>query len=160
MKKLYYTKEELLEAGRRYKRQEVMRLKATLTPEEWDERCRLRRAKQQKYYQQRRRNTAEGYAERLVERARQMTKDTDLTFEYVLNLIHKGCSVTGRPFIYENPFSSKHNPYAPSIDQVIPKGGYYKSNIQIMCSCINRFKNDLQPEDFKIVWRALTNKKD
>ena len=160
MKKLYHTKEQLLEAGRRYKLNEILRLKEKSTPEEWEEYCKQRRFKQQKYYSQRRRDTAEGYADRLVERARAMTKDSDLTRGYILELIQKGCSITGKPFVYVNPFNSKHNPYAPSIDQVVPKGGYYKSNIQIMFSCINRLKNDLQPADFNTVWRALTNKKD
>ena len=66
------------------------------------------------------------------------------------------CAVTGRAFEFTNPFECFHNPLAPSIDQINPSEGYYKNNVQVILSCINRFKNDMPNEDFIKLWEALT----
>ena len=108
-------------------------------------------------YQRDRRSSPEGYVDRMLERARSRTPDSDLTRELLLTMIADGtCCVTGTQFEYENRFNCYHNPLAPSIDRIDSQRGYYADNVQIMLSCLNKFKNDLPNSDFLALWKALT----
>lgn len=110
-------------------------------------------------YQRGRRNTPEGYVDRFMERIRLRTPDSDITREFLLGLISTGkCCITDVEFSYTNKYNSYHDPLAPSIDRIDSTRGYYMDNVQILLSCINKFKNDLPNEDFLELWKALTEK--
>lgn len=107
-------------------------------------------------YQQSRRKSLEGYVDRFMERIKLKTPDSDITREFLEELLSCGvCCITGTNFKYENEYDCYHNPLAPSIDRIDSKKGYYKDNVQIMLSCLNKFKNDLPNEDFINLWKAL-----
>lgn len=108
-------------------------------------------------YQRLRRNSPAGYVDRIVERVNKYTPDTDITRQFIKDLLlSEKCSVTGLEFEYSNRFNSYHNPLAPSIDRLDSTKGYYVDNVQLVLSCINRFKGDLPHEDFVALWKALT----
>jgi len=106
-------------------------------------------------YQRERRHTPEGYVDRFLERARIRTEDTDLTRDF-FNDKMKTCAFSGKGFVFKNHYDCYHNPKAPSIDRIDSKIGYYKDNVQVIWSCLNRMKNDLPPEDFDAIWKELT----
>ena len=106
-------------------------------------------------YRQTRRCTKEGYVDRFLERAKATTPDTDLDREFFEGLMDR-CCVTGKEFMYKNPYDCYHNPLAPSIDRIDNTKGYYRSNVQVILSCLNRFKNDMPNKDFLELWKALT----
>lgn len=111
-------------------------------------------------YRNKRRSTKEGYVDRFLERATLTCPETDLTREYLLWLMEDGkCCITGVEFTYSNEYDCFHNPTAPSIDRIDSKKGYFKGNVQIMLSCLNRFKNDLPNKDFLSLWKALKESK-
>lgn len=112
-----------------------------------------------KQYRDSRRKSKVGYVDRFMERVVLKTPDTDITRDLLEVLVEAGvCCITGVEFEYENSYDSYHNPLAPSIDRIDSKRGYYADNIQIILSCLNRFKNDLPNEDFLKLWKALTEK--
>jgi len=110
--------------------------------------------KRQKYSRDRR-NKPEGYVDRFLERAKIRTPDTDLDREFFTDKMDK-CNITGRKFKYTNPYDCYHNPFAPSIDRIDSRKGYYKSNVQVILGCVNRMKNDMPNEEFLKLWEALT----
>lgn len=110
-------------------------------------------------YQRERRNTPDGYVDRFMERIRLKTPDSDITRDFLTGLIStEKCCITGVGFSYTNKYNSYHDPLAPSIDRIDSERGYYLDNVQILLSCINKFKNDLPNEDFLKLWKALTSK--
>ena len=111
-------------------------------------------------YRNKRRSSKAGYIDRFIERATLVCPETDLTREYLFKLMEDDkCCITGMPFAYSNEYNCFHNPKAPSIDRIDSKQGYFKGNIQVMLSCLNRFKNDLPNEDFLVLWNALKEAK-
>lgn len=106
-------------------------------------------------YRRQRRNTLLGYVDRFVERAKLFTPDTDVDRKFFEKRMEK-CAITKKDFQYENFFDCTQNPLAPSLDQINPGAGYYKSNVQVVLSCVNRCKNDMPNEDFLNLWKELT----
>ena len=102
------------------------------------------------------RESETGYIGGFLKRARWCTPDTDLDREFFEGKM-KTCCVTGKEFLYSNPYSCFMNPLAPSIDRIDSSVGYYKGNVQVVLACINRFKNDMPNEDFLELWKALTS---
>lgn len=103
-----------------------------------------------------RRKTKAGYADRFMERLKLRTPDTDIDRGYLMSVFNDNCAITNRPFEYEKTYNSYHNALAPSIDRIDSKIGYYKGNIQIVLSCINRMKNDMPNPEFLELWKVLT----
>lgn len=104
------------------------------------------------------RNTLEGYIKKLASRCREMTLDTDID-EYYIRSLFRGCeyccTITKMPFQYRNPSSTFHNPYAPSIDQIIPSMGYYKDNVQLLTVFTNKAKSDLPVGEFIQIMNSI-----
>ncbi len=104
-----------------------------------------------KQYFEEKRNTEDWYVDRLVQRARAVTKDTDITKEFVRDLLRGcdyRCSLTKLPLKYENDYGTFHSPLAPSLDQIVPAKGYYKENVWILATFVNRAKGEIAIEDF------------
>ena len=107
-------------------------------------------------YQRKRRSTREGYADRIIERARKGTPDTDIDRDFILSNLKDTCQVTNVPFRYSRDLTSFQNPYAPSIDRIDSSRGYYKDNVQIVLVAINLAKSESSMEDFINVWKDIT----
>ena len=108
-------------------------------------------------YQQKRRNTKEGYVDRALERARSLSPDTDLTREYLFSLLEEDrCNVSGVPFSYaKSGKTSWESPYSPSLDRIDSNLGYYKGNVQVVLTTINLAKNRMSMKDFTEVWKEI-----
>lgn len=154
MKKLYFSEEEVKAAKSRNAKRYRERHKDKVRQRDiaWKSANKDKLAA----YRQHRRNTPEGYVDRFLERAKIRTPDTDLDRDFFKDKM-EACAFTGHPFTFEWDGDSYHNPTAPSIDRINSKIGYYKNNVQVVLSCINRMKNDLPQEEFNTLWRALTN---
>ena len=98
----------------------------------------------------------DGYADRFMERINLKTPDSDISREYLLSIFGTHCPISGRIFEYEKSYNAYHNALAPSIDRIDSKVGYYRDNIQIILSCLNRMKNDMPNDEFLELWKALT----
>lgn len=120
----------------------------------WKDKNKEYHQKQARDWYQSRTLTKEGYAQLLAGSAKKRTKDTDITSEFILNLLGN-CAVTEKPFVYGNTFSTFSNPLAPSIDRLDNKKGYYKNNIRVVFNCINKMRNDLTVEQFNNLWDYL-----
>ena len=84
-------------------------------------------------------------ARRMCKRARENSKAKNRKYsispEFVLELIEKQdfrCAVTG---IELSLPSRKRDPWAPSLDQVLPGKGYTTDNVRIVCMIVNTAMN-------------------
>jgi hypothetical protein len=71
-----------------------------------------------------------------------------ITFEDIENLLVacKGkCQITGCDLDFA--WDGKRNPYAPSIDQILPGKGYTRKNIQVVALWYNRMKSTLTDKE-------------
>jgi len=110
-----------------------------------------------KKYQQARRATKDGYADRFMGRIKAHNPTTDVSREYLLSIFGDQCAVTNVPFQFiRNGKNSFENPYAPSIDRIDSKLPYQVDNIQVVLSAINFAKNAMSMKDFTNVWRDIT----
>jgi hypothetical protein len=94
-------------------------------------------------------------------RARHAGLPFDLTLEWLLGVLNKSdytCERTGMPFIFtsaaasEGPYSS---PWAPTLDQIAPGGGYTEDNTQVVCIMYNTAKNVFTDRDVLAFASAL-----
>ena len=81
------------------------------------------------------------------QRARKKGLPFDLTIDWVEDKLRDGyCEISGIKF-YIKPYSRKEeyvrvHPHSPSLDQILPSGGYTMDNVQIVCDQVNKFKGD------------------
>lgn len=85
--------------------------------------------------------------------------DFNLDYDYIQNLLincNYKCSLTDQ----EMTFSLGKNrvPTNMSIDRLIPKLGYVKGNIQLVCSYVNQFKNDQDNDYFINICKLIAKK--
>lgn len=109
-------------------------------------------------YSDKRRNTLNGYIDKILWRLRKTNPNTDIDRKFLKDLILKNderCIITGVKFDYSNQFNSYHNPLAPSLDRIDSTKSYYKDNVQFMLVSVNRMKGDLPDEDFKQLLKVL-----
>lgn len=107
-----------------------------------------------------RRNTKAGYIDRMLERAKQRTPDTDIDRMYLESLTSAGvCNLTNIPFMYANELTpdSFLSPYAPSLDRIDSKRGYYTDNVHVILAAMNFAKNDMPLDLFLSVWTNIFN---
>lgn len=88
-----------------------------------------------------RRQTEDGRVQELYNNARQRAKKRGLPFtitrDWIRGALSAGrCAVTGLPFEW-----SSRSPYAPSLDQIDPVGGYTPGNTRITVAIFNYAKN-------------------
>lgn len=60
------------------------------------------------------------------------------------------CPVLGVPIILE-----KRSPYAPSLDQINPRGGYTIENIRVISTRANILKNNMTVEEARMIYEDL-----
>jgi len=75
-----------------------------------------------------------------------------VSLEKIIEGIEKGyCCQTGIAFnlIDPPPSGMSKHPYAPSMDQIIPNGGYNDANIQIVCWAYNIGKQQMSDDEYK-----------
>lgn len=156
MRKKYLTDEERKQARREASRRYYSTNKGAAQKKTYDKAYRASAKGSRTAYQQTRRHTREGYIDRFLERARVRTPDTDLDREYLEGIFGETCHISGQGFEYVNTEACYHNALAPSIDRIDSRYGYYRGNVQIILSCINRMKNDMPNDSFLKLWKALT----
>lgn len=67
------------------------------------------------------------------------------------------CAITGVPFVaaFERYGARGPHAYSPSLDQIIPGGGYTKGNVRIVLWCVNAFKGQMADREAQVVALAL-----
>lgn len=93
-------------------------------------------------------NTINGRAKTLWHgaRSRAKSKDTECTIDrdWVHQKLSEGvCEATGIPFV----LTDGRHPFAPSLDQINPQGGYTKENTQVVICIYNYAKANFAHED-------------
>jgi len=81
----------------------------------------------------------------------------DITIEHTLKLLRKqgyACAKTGIGFQCSNNPPEK-SPWAPSLDQTTPGGGYTENNIQLVCQMYNYCKHTWRHKDVLEFARAV-----
>ena len=98
----------------------------------------------------------------LLESARQRAAKFGLPFTLTqewFQRTYKGkCELTGIDFTSTGRLTGKISPFAPSLDQIVPKGGYTPENVQIILWAINRFKGDMPFATMIMIARALVDR--
>lgn len=86
----------------------------------------------------------------------------DLTGEWVLEKLLAGrCEATGIQFdLYDGDYHTEgtHRMFAPSLDQIKPRGGYTMDNVQVVCWCYNAAKSTGTDADVLRMAEALVSK--
>lgn len=83
-------------------------------------------------------------------KARQKNLPFELTYEvisFMCELQNECCSLTGFRFDYKST-QYRNRPFAPSVDRVDNAKGYIYGNIQIVCTMVNKAKNEYSQEMF------------
>lgn len=100
--------------------------------------------------------TPQGRLKQLLTNARRRARDFNLPFTlteaFLRPKLERGlCEVTGLPFDF-----AFNSPWAPSLDQTIPKGGYTPGNTKLVVWAYNIAKQSFTHEDVVRLARALT----
>lgn len=91
--------------------------------------------------------TPKGTVTALLNYARDRSKKESLPFEidrdFVAAKLAVGlCEVSGLPVQRISPGGHRTHPFAPSLDRIIPKLGYTKSNTRLVLFAVNRAMSD------------------
>lgn len=82
----------------------------------------------------------------------------DLDHEFLVELWENqngACALTAIPFYLGPPPEEGHTPaYTPSIDRIVPKLGYTKSNVRLICYHMNIALSDFGDEGFEKLAKA------
>lgn len=73
-------------------------------------------------------------------RARADGQPFDLDYEWAITQIEAQqfrCALTGIQFYSRFDGTCRVHPFGPSIDRIIPKGGYVRTNVRIVCFAVN-----------------------
>lgn len=74
--------------------------------------------------------------------------------DFLLELWHKQegkCALTGLPMTY----SQGLNPFSVSVDRIVPKKGYYKKNVRLICFAVNSLRGAGSDEAMYTIAEAL-----
>lgn len=99
--------------------------------------------------------------DRILERVKKRTPDTDIDRDFLTATLTGTCSLSGVSYQWEK-FSSTSftNPYAPSLDRIDSSKGYYKNNVQWVLSLLNFAKNEMTMKDFSKAMLLLIESKE
>lgn len=102
-----------------------------------------------------------GFAQYLVSSARKragkQSIDFDIDIDFVLGKLKNGvCEVTNIPL---NMTRGKRGPFSPTLDQIMPGGGYTKNNTQLVCWIYNSAKGNWSHEEVIFFAKAILNGK-
>jgi hypothetical protein len=80
----------------------------------------------------------------------------ELTNDWYWEIVDRGyCQASGLPFVINDKL--KH-PFSPSVDQIVPGGGYTFENSRITCLIFNTAKNGWHDEDVLKLSRGMVEK--
>jgi hypothetical protein len=83
----------------------------------------------------------------------------DLDREWVSERLLAGvCEATGLPFEFKLAEGQTRNPFAPSIDQIVPSKGYTKDNCRLVAMIYNYAKNNFSDADVLKMATALMSR--
>lgn len=88
-------------------------------------------------------------------RARNQSVPFNLTTDWLSSQVEAQdgcCAMTGIKFKLDR---ETHSPFAPSIDRVVPAGGYTQENCRIVCYIVNCAKNQFTDAELMKMARAL-----
>lgn len=90
---------------------------------------------------------------RLFDNAKHRANTKGIPFDITIDdiVVPDVCPVFGVPFVWGDGI----NDYSPSLDKVIPKLGYVKGNIQVICTLANRIKSNATAEQVEKVLQYL-----
>ncbi len=98
---------------------------------------------------------------KLYSMAKNRAEKSDLPFDIDLNYLvelwdlNEGkCCLTGLPFQLDNSEKGKTNPETVSIDKIIPKLGYTKGNVRLVCYQINIALSEYGEEQLERMCKA------
>ena len=77
----------------------------------------------------------------------------DIVTEDVLELLTDSCPICKEVYVE----IGERRRYRPSIDRIIPKNGYVKGNIIVVCCRCNRIKNDATPDELIMIGTFYKN---
>lgn len=83
------------------------------------------------------------------DRAKRKKLDFSVTEDYIIELLNKQkykCALSGTALTFE--LGNGRTPTNMSIDRIDSRMGYVQNNVQLICSAVNQFKNDLPQEYF------------
>ena len=105
--------------------------------------------------------TLDGRIQVLFNNAKQRANRQNIPFTITREIVRQKlvdcknrCEVTGGPFDYSFRNDVYQNPFAPSLDQRIPRAGYTPENTQIVALWYNRMKGDLADEEAKTILKS------
>ncbi len=81
-----------------------------------------------------------GMHRRALDRSRRRNIQMELTLAQLIDIAKKSqgvCELTGIPFDWEKDPSVMVAPYAPCLDRIDSQKGYLKSNVRLVCNCVN-----------------------
>lgn len=109
-------------------------------------------------YGRKRASSRAGYIDRIFERVKLRTPDTDIDRAFLESTLTNKCSLTNVPYVFDRSRGTAFmNPYAPSLDRVDSSVGYMKNNVQWVLSAVNFAKNEMNIDMFELVWRDIMN---
>lgn len=96
----------------------------------------------------------------MCDRARKRAKESGLQFdldtEWVLSRLEIGtCEISALPFDFS---SGKRQAFGPSIDRIIPGGGYTKQNCRVVLNAVNTALMDWGLDSFIGIAKAIAAK--
>lgn len=107
----------------------------------------------------RHRNPTRVLLESAQRRAAQFGIPFTLTPEWARKTYTGRCALTGIEFTSTGRLTGKISPFAPSIDQIIPRRGYTPDNAQFILWALNRFKGDMPNETMYHIATALVQRR-
>ena len=83
----------------------------------------------------------------------------NLTVEFLAEKIMRGrCEVTGIPFELGSSDEHHTKAFSPSVDRIIPGGGYTQNNVRVVVYIYNIARSDFSEDDVLTFAKALVAK--
>jgi len=96
-------------------------------------------------------------------RAKKSAVEFSLSMEWAFDTLSAQdmrCAVTGLPFYSSEVEGSWHHPYSPSLDRVIPRGGYTPENTRIVLYAVNSMLSDWGEDIFAKIAGAYLKRRE
>lgn len=93
-------------------------------------------------------------------RAAEKSVPFDIDTEYMMTLWSGKCAISGIPLELGRSEKGKVNPYAPSIDRIVPSLGYVKGNVRLICYQANVAISEFGLEQFDSFVKLYTLNKE
>lgn len=92
-------------------------------------------------------------------RAARLGVPCDLTLDFMIKKVLCGvCEVTGIPFELGLSKEQHTKAFSPSVDRIIPGGGYTQDNVRVVVYIYNIARSDFAEEDVLALAKALVAK--